>query len=373
MREVITNIVMNITSQKTKNIIHNPHFWTITCTMTVLVLLYNASLVGMANLFPWLEDMVTARGIYVFVLSFLFLIPLVHASAVFRLRGALVTWFVFLAAILPRVLYESPDFESLLRVALFALVALLLGMFVALDYKPGLEQRAGLGRTRAARWISLARILKVQEYERRRVARELHDNTIQSLLVIANHVNALEAGNYGSLSPETRKQIEGILVMLLHAVDDVRRLSYDLKPSILDNVGLLPALKWFAERLTLESGIRIEVRVNGRGHRLRPEFEIVMLRIAQDALNNVAQHSRATQAIVTLDFVTSNFKITVRDNGQGFCLPEKISDFAAKGKLGLERMRQQAKLVDGTFNVWSEPGKGTVITVEAAREGINQK
>ncbi len=363
MREVITNMVMNITSPK-KSIFHNLHFWTIACIMAILVLLYNASLVGIANWFPWLEDIVTARGIYVFVLSFFFLIPLVHASAVFRLRGTLVTWFVFLLAILPRALYESPNFESLLRVALFALVALLLGMFVALDYKPGLEQREALRRTRTARWTSLARILKVQEYERRHLARELHDNTIQSLLVIANHVYAIEAGNYGSLTPEARKQVEEILVMLLHAIDDVRRLSHDLKPSVLDNVGLLPALKWQAERLTLESGIRVEVRVNGKEHRLRPEFEIVMFRIVQDALSNVVRHSRATLATVTLGFVNSNFKITVDDNGQGFCLPEKISDYTTKGKLGLERMQQQAELLNGTFDIWSEPGKGTTVTME---------
>jgi len=208
-------------------------------------------------------------------------------------------------------------------------------------------------------------MLKVQEYERRRLARKLHDDTIQSLLVIANRARALESGDYGRLSPKARKQAEEILDMLLHAIDDVRRLSRDLRPSMLDNVGLLPALRWLAESLSNQSGIRIEIQVNGKEHSLPQEFEIIMFRIAQDALNNVVLHSGATVVTVTLDFITSNFKLTVSDNGRGFIPPGNLSDFAAKGKLGLQRMEQQARLLDGTFTVTSYPDKGTIITVEA--------
>jgi signal transduction histidine kinase len=331
--------------------------------MTVLALLYNASYLGITNWFPWAKDIVSAQGVYIFVLSFLFFIPLVHASAVFRLPGTLATWFVFLAAILPRAIQDSPDFESLLRTALVATVALLLGLFVAMDYHPGSKTSGTL--TRTPRWTSLARMLKVQEYERRRVARKLHDNTIQSLLVIANRARALESGDYGRLTPKARKQAEEILIMLLHAIDDVRRLSRELRPSILDNVGLMPSLRWLTESLTQESGIKINLQIKGREHSLPPEFEVILFRIAQDALNNVIRHSGATTATVTLDFVTSNFRMTVEDNGQGFSLPEQISDFAAKGKLGLQRMEQQAGLLDGSFSVSSHPGKGTVITIEA--------
>jgi signal transduction histidine kinase len=333
--------------------------------MTVLALLYNADYLGITRWFPSLEDIVSAHSMYIFVLSFLFLIPLVHASVVFRLQGALATWFVFLMAILPRAMQDSPSFESLLRVALVATVALLLGLFVARDYHPGLTEGGTWERTRTSRWVALARTLKFQEYERRRVARKLHDDTIQSLLVIANRVRALESGDYGRLAPKSRKQAEEILVMLLHAIDDVRRLSRELRPSMLDNIGLLPALRWLAESLAHESGIKINLQVKGKEHRLPPEFEIILFRIVRDALNNIAQHSHATMAIVTLDFGASNFRMTVEDNGQGFSLPDRISDFATKGKLGLQRMQQQVELLDGSFNVSSEPGKGTVITIEA--------
>ena len=365
MRQTHTDTTANIASQKTKSILRNRHFWIITCLMTVLALLYNASYLGITGWFPWAKDIVSAQGVYIFVLSFLFLIPLVHASVVFRLQGTLATWCVFLAAILPRAIQDSPSFESLLRTALVAVVALLLGLFVAMDYNPGTKESRTWQRVKTSRLMSLARILKVQEYERRRVARKLHDNTIQSLLVIANPARALESGDYGHLSPKARQQAEEIMIMLLHAIDDVRRLSRELRPSTLDNIGLLPALRWLTESLNLENRIKIDLQIKGKEHSLPPEFEIILFRIAQDALNNVVQHSRATAATVTLDFVASSFRMTIEDNGQGFSLPDNIGDFATTGKLGLQRMEQQARLLDGSFEISSQPGKGTLVTVEA--------
>jgi two-component system sensor histidine kinase DegS len=365
MRQLRTNLSANSASEKTGPIARSPHFWAVVSLMIVLALLYNASYVGITNWLTWLKNIQSAQSAYIFVLSFLFLIPLVYASAVFRLRGALVTWAVFLLAMLPRALQSSPDFDSLLRLALFSLVALLLGLFVAMDYNPALKERGLSKGARITRLVSLARMLKVQDYERRRVARKLHDNTIQSLLVIANRARALESGDYGRLTPKARKQAEEILDMLLHAIDDVRRLSRDLRPSILDNVGLLPALRWLAESLTHDSHIKIDVRVKGTEYSLPPEFEIIIFRIVQDALNNVIQHSGASSASVTLDFVASSFRVTVEDNGRGFPLPQTRTDLTTQGKLGLQRMEQQARLLGGSFSVSSEPGKGTVITVEA--------
>ncbi len=365
MRQTQIDTVANIAFRKTKNFFRNRHFWIIVGSMTLLTLLYNATYLGITGWFPWAKDIVSAHGVYIFVLSFLFLVPIVHGSAVFRLQGTWITWLIFLAATLPRAIEDSPSLESFLRVALVATVALLLGLFVALDYRPGPKQGGILERSRTARWLSLSRMLKVQEYERRRLARRLHDDTIQSLLVIANRARSLESGDYGRLAPKARKEAEEILDMLLHAIDDVRRLSRDLRPSLLDNVGLMPALRWLAESLTNQSSIKIEVKVNGTEHSLPQEFEIIMFRIAQDALNNVVRHSGATKATVTLDFVTSNFKMTVADNGCGFTVPENLADFAARGKLGLQRIEQQARLLDGTFKIASSPGKGTAITIEA--------
>ena len=92
----------------------------------------------------------------------------------------------------------------------------------------------------------------------------------------------------------------------------------------------------------------------------------IPFRIVQEALNNIGNHSKATDASIALDFAANNFKVTVQDNGQGFIMPKKISDFASGGKLGIERMTQRAKLLDGELTIHSEPGKGTTVTLQTS-------
>ncbi|MBL7208879.1 MAG: sensor histidine kinase [Dehalococcoidia bacterium] len=359
------NAIVKDLTQRTKEVVLNRHLWGIACILVALILFYNASYLGTAGWLPWLKKTSTGQDMYLFIQSFLFLIPILYASAVFRLRGTLVTWLLFMVATLPRALYESPDVESLLRVVIFALVALVVALLIVLELNQRQKMKEALKPMETGQWNYVARILEAQEYERQHVARELHDNTIQALLVIANRAHALEIGDYGPLSPEARRQTEEIMVMILHAIEDVRRLSRDLRPSILDDIGLLPALRWLGERSTQESGIGVETVVNGTERRLPPEAEVVVFRVAQEALNNVGQHSSATSATVTLDFLANSFRITVHDNGKGFSLPRRISDLVATGKLGLGGMQQRAKLLDGTFSIRSQPGKGTTLTVEA--------
>jgi len=354
-----THITTNIASRKAKSIIYNPHFWTIACVMIILALIYNASHIGLIQWFPWLEDLTTAKEVYAFVLSFLFLIPITHASAIFRLQGVLITWFLFLAAILPHALYE-PNFESLLRISLLAVIALLLGLFVALDYNTGSELAIQAGK---ARRTLLSRILRAREYERRRLARELHDNTIQSLLEIANRTHSLEMGDHGKLTPEVKQQAEQIVVMLLHTIDNVRKVSHELRPSIVESVGLLPTLRWLAQRISEDNGVKVDVCILGKELRLRPEVELIIFKIAQEALNNVILHARATLVTVTLHFATLKFKMTVKDNGQGFCFEKIPSGFGNRGNMGIGWMEEQAQLLDGDLSIFSEDGEGTEVTL----------
>ena len=172
-------------------------------------------------------------------------------------------------------------------------------------------------------------------------------------------------GDYGELGTEAKRQAEEIKDMVLQVTEDVRRLSHDLRPSILDHMGLLPAIRYLAKRLNQESNINAEVTVSGVERRLNPEAEVVVFRIVQEALNNVRRHSGATKAIITAEFTQESFKTTVWDNGRGFHLPEKISDFAAEGKLGLNGMQQRARLLDAAFNIQAQPGEGTTVTFEA--------
>lgn len=362
-REPRTSPAVDVLSDRVKQVLAIPHFWAIAFIMAGLILLYNAGYLGIERWFPLFAEVFRSKGIYAFVLSFLFLFPILYAGAVFRVRGVLGTWATFLVATLPQLLQDVHELAFWLGVGLFDLVALLLGLLIALDYNSA-PVKAVSQPAKTVKHLSINRIVKVHEYERRHLARELHDRVIQSLLVVANRLHALEDDNHGNISQEAKKQMEEILVMLLRTVDDVRRLSYSLSPRILDNAGLLPALRWLAEQVSSQGDTKVEIKVNGREHRLPAELEPILFRIAQEALSNSVRHSRASLVVVALDFLSSDFRVTIEDNGCGFCPPKALEDYVSQGKLGLARIEQQVRLLGGTLDIHSEIGKGTILKIE---------
>jgi PAS domain S-box-containing protein len=208
----------------------------------------------------------------------------------------------------------------------------------------------------------LQQVTKAQEEERKRIARELHDDTAQALVVLSRQLDSfLSAGQRPMQDIVTleklREQIDSIL-------EGVRRFSQDLRPSILDDLGLLPALEWLASDLTDHFAISIGMAVLGSERRFSPEVELLLFRIAQEALRNVWRHSGASRAWITVDFSDDKTVLTIRDNGKGFELPKRVSDLAGTGKLGLAGVEERAKLLGGSLTVDSELGKGTTVTVE---------
>jgi two-component system sensor histidine kinase DegS len=345
-----------------KELLKNRHFWIISSITLVLILFYNANYLHITNWFMLFNDIVNAKGVYAFVVCFLFLIPILYASAVFRIRGSVIIWIVFLFSVIPRAIIESTSFEYILIVALFSLVALLIGIIMALEYNKEVKDVGDALQVKTTRWYSLARILKIREYERQYLARKLHDNIIQSLLVIANHAHALERGDYGVINPKAKKKVEKLETMVLHVIDDVRQLSHGLRPSILDNVGLLPILKWQAERITNDNNIKIDIQVDGVVHRLPSETEVIVYRIIKEALDNIYKHSSATSALVKLDFTGMGFEVLIKDNGIGFELPNDINEYINSGRMGLNRMYEQAKILDSDLQIISRKSEGTTIS-----------
>ena len=349
---------------KTRKTIYNYHLWAITFIMIVLGVFYNADSIGFDIWFPGLERAFDVYLIHDMHRS-LFLIPLLYAGVVFKLWGVAFTWLAFLVAVLPRALYISPHLYSLERTMLFALVALLAGVLVALEEKWRQAERKSYNKLEIVRQIYLSEVMKAQENERQRIAQELHDDTVQSLLVIANTSNNLANGDYGSLEEEAERCARNISNSVLDVTENLRRLSRDLRPNILDSMGLLPAIRWLVERLNDESKIRTKVELNGAERKLNSGAEVVIFRIVQEAISNIRRHSGATEAVITLDFSPENLKVSIQDNGNGFLLPEIIGDFTAEGKLGLNGMHERAKLINADLHVESGLGKGTIITIEA--------
>jgi PAS domain S-box-containing protein len=210
----------------------------------------------------------------------------------------------------------------------------------------------------------LGQITMAQEEERKRVARELHDETIQSLVVLARQLDDIASSGKG-LSEYKKVELEMLRERINSIMADVRRLSQDLRPPALDRLGLLPALEWLASDISKRSGIDIEITTRGVNRRLSPEVELVLFRVAQEALRNTLRHSKANSAQVDVEFGEKLVRITVTDNGKGFYLPETTGDFIKRGRLGLTGMRERILLVGGSLKIDSRLDKGTVVTVEA--------
>jgi PAS domain S-box-containing protein len=213
----------------------------------------------------------------------------------------------------------------------------------------------------------LGQVTRAQEEERMRIARELHDETSQALVVLSRQLDELASTTKG-LSKEKRVTLEDLRQQANSVMEGVRRLSQDLRPPTLDRLGLLPALEWLAANVSKGSGITIEVQAHGAGRRLSSDVELLLFRIAQEALNNVWRHSGATNAEVVVEFEERKARMTIHDNGKGFDLPDSVADLTRHGKLGLAGMQERARLLGGSAAVESTPGKGSTITIEAPYE-----
>jgi PAS domain S-box-containing protein len=211
----------------------------------------------------------------------------------------------------------------------------------------------------------LEQVTRAQELERKRISRELHDDTIQSLVVLGRQLDGL-ATSKEELPQELRHRLEELWQQCNNIMQGVRRLSQDLRPAALDRLGLLPALHMLANDTSQYSGIPINLRVLGTERRLGEEVELVLFRIVQEALRNIWRHSEATNAEVTIEFTNYKIKITISDNGKGFDLPASVSDFAKEGKLGLAGMEERARLVGAVLTANSKIGQGTKIAIEMA-------
>jgi PAS domain S-box-containing protein len=207
----------------------------------------------------------------------------------------------------------------------------------------------------------LQQVTRAQEEERKRIARELHDEILQRLIAISRQLEKITSSD--ALWEESLPTVRDFKKQVEVAVQEVRRFSRDLRPSILDDLGLLAALDLLADDLERQ-GIATSFKVVGESRRLMPEAEVMLFRIAQEAAANIRRHAHASVAELKIEFIDSKVKLTVQDNGTGFNVPQNAGDLASSGKLGLVGMYERTKLLGGSFTMGSRPGKGTVVTVE---------
>ncbi len=234
-----------------------------------------------------------------------------------------------------------------------------------------IEQRRNMENLRKSegqcRLLS-SQLLAAQETERRNIAREIHDSIGQTLAAInfgADSVLAeLRRGNSG----EAVTRLESLVSLIRNASDEVRRIQMDLRPSMLDDLGIEVTLNWFCREFQkVYSGIQIEKRIGIDEEDISNPLKITIYRIIQEAFNNVAKHSKAERVLLSLESNLNGIALTLQDNGQGFD-PEEVRTRYRKG-MGLSSMKERAELSGGTFSVQSAPGKGTTFSFRWPPQG----
>ena len=212
-------------------------------------------------------------------------------------------------------------------------------------------------------------ITRAQEDERKRIARELHDDVSSFLLLLIQRLDSISSRTRPKLRNLLKENLEDLRSQAIGALEGLRRCAQDLRPRILDDLGLIAALEWMAEDLVKKYGIDAHVEAVGTERSLPAEAQLLLFRIAQEALSNIRRHAEASMAEVKLEFEGNKVRMTISDNGKGFELPSRTENLASTGKLGIIGMYERARLLGGNLKVQSELGKGTQVVAEVPLPG----
>ncbi len=243
-----------------------------------------------------------------------------------------------------------------------AFLAVLVGLGVAVI---SIRRTSHLERTSAAQFSEVARartelrqlsarLVAMQEEERRRLSRELHDEVGQAMSALLVELSNAEArireGHADNADP-----LAGVRSLAESSVGVIRNMSLLLRPSMLDDLGLVPALRWQARETTRRTGIRVRVAAEGVPDDLPDQHRTCIYRVIQEALHNVAKHAHAKSVLISVQYEGDRISVAIQDDGAGF-------DPRQEKGMGLIGMEERVKALDGVFHVESSPGQGTVVS-----------
>ncbi|MGC3999161.1 MAG: HAMP domain-containing protein [Anaeromyxobacter sp.] len=204
----------------------------------------------------------------------------------------------------------------------------------------------------------LRKVIVAQEDERKRVARELHDETTQALALLAMKLDAAREALRAGRTPD----LDEVKATAVRTLDDVHRMILDLRPSVLDDLGLTSAVRWYGDRTLGARGVTVRCEFEGPDRRLPPELETAVFRICQEALSNVARHAQASAVLVQVAVGEGEIRVEIEDDGRGFD-PDAAVRREGRPAWGLLGIRERAELLGGSAQVDSAPGQGTRVTV----------
>ncbi|GBF32582.1 two component sensor histidine kinase [Desulfocucumis palustris] len=209
-------------------------------------------------------------------------------------------------------------------------------------------------------------IIRAQEEERRKVARDIHDGPAQLLANIVMRaefcLKLMEIDHN-----KVKEELTALQQMVRQSLQDVRKIIFDLRPMVLDDLGLIPAIRRYFEEFTAEAGLTAELVTTGDNRRFATTIEVALFRVFQECLSNIRKHAAATQLLVKIEVLHNKVNMSVKDNGAGFNPKNVMADKKSEG-YGLIGMRERIQILKGEFSVTSVPKKGTSIHISVPLE-----
>jgi len=336
-------------------LIFNPHLWVILILSSICTVLHYPQEIPFINDFEFTSFLGFNRHA---IERIFFLVPITYSVFIFGIKGGIINLIIALIIMLPRALFIShyPK-DALFETSLVVFIGFLINWLF--EYR----RREIINRKKLQTNLRLYsnQISGAYENERKRISRELHDDTIQTMIATSRNIENLISKNI-TIPQKERKSLEKIKKNIEESLIRLRRFVQNLRPPTLDHLGLLPALRELANKTQEFSGIKITLNSKLVKCKLAPEKELLIYRIVQEAICNVTKHSAAKEAKINITSDEKKIIIEINDNGQGF-ITNNNSDFLEKGKLGLMGMQERANLLGGSLYISSKLGIGTNVTL----------
>lgn len=217
----------------------------------------------------------------------------------------------------------------------------------------------------------LQKLISAQEDERRRIARELHDETSQALTALIIGLETAE-DSLPIDARDAKRHLESARLLTVQTLEEVRKIVMDLRPTLLDDLGLVPALRWYSKTQAERLALKLTFESRGLQGRLPPQLEVALFRIVQEAITNIARHAEARSVKVQLVRSGSSLVAVIEDDGKGFEVSEYFGEGRKSNGFGLLGMKERASVLGGTLEIHSRAGRGTRVTVTVPVSGTVQ-
>ena len=300
-------------------------------------------------------------GVLYFLPISIFFVPVVYAAINFGFVGSIATALWVLVITIPNWVFWHQGLERLgviLQMAVLIATAIFVGHRV--DRETSARRQAETASATLRTYA--AHVVRAQEEERQHIARELHDETIQTVALLCRQLDsAISAGE--PLPSSVLEELREARRISEEVAKGLRGFARALRPPILDDLGIVASIRRLLLDFTERTGTKSQLELLGAERRLTSDAELGLFRIAQEALSNVEHHSKATEVLVTMTFGEHKAGLAINDNGVGFNAPPLLEGLSVSGQLGLLGMQERAELLGGKLEIQSGPGKGTTISV----------